>query len=169
VDDVPSHGQVPGTAAYEMRTQDAVPDEIAVIPDGQRSRPSSRASQRGTHQQIPKTVVEKVNLENPTHGEVRGTAAAEIRKADAVPDLVLRASDKMQISTGLDGKIESGPASPVPKTVLTRADSQPSYGQVPGTLAHEQRKQDADFDEVDENKTDPSKPTLSAGGRPASD
>src|SRR6266480_3702726 len=42
VDDQPAHGEVPGTAAYKLRAKDAVPDEVEVIPDGQRSRASSR-------------------------------------------------------------------------------------------------------------------------------
>lgn len=37
---------------------------------------------------IPKTVVEKVEPENPSHGEVPGTAAYDIRTEDAQPDEV---------------------------------------------------------------------------------
>jgi hypothetical protein len=96
VDDKPAYGEVPGTPAYKMRIQDAVPDEIEVVPDGQRSRSASRAALEpppwtpgGTP--IPKTVVEKVDPEAPSYGDVPGTAAHSLRKADAQPDVILRA------------------------------------------------------------------------------
>ncbi|KAK3066044.1 hypothetical protein LTS18_002087, partial [Coniosporium uncinatum] len=38
VDDKPAHGEVPGTPAYKLRTQDAVPDELEIVPEGSRSR-----------------------------------------------------------------------------------------------------------------------------------
>ncbi|GAB7344296.1 hypothetical protein MBLNU457_2167t1 [Dothideomycetes sp. NU457] len=95
VDDQPAHGEVPGTAAYKMRTQDAVPDELEVVPEGQRSRSASqvfrdqnrRPSTPGSPA-VPKLVVEKVEPEKPSHGEVPGTEAYEMRKADATPDEV---------------------------------------------------------------------------------
>src|ERR1700761_5913410 len=46
VDDEAAHGEVPNTPAYNLRLQDAVPDEIEVIPEGSRSRASTNASQR---------------------------------------------------------------------------------------------------------------------------
>jgi len=96
VDDEPAHGEVPGTAAYKMRTQDAVPDELEVVPEGQRSRSASqvfrdegrRPSTPGGPA-VPKLVVEKVEPEKPSHGEVPGTDAYEMRKADATPDEVI--------------------------------------------------------------------------------
>lgn len=33
VDDKPAHGEVPGTAAYEMRKADAEPDEVIQAPE----------------------------------------------------------------------------------------------------------------------------------------
>ncbi|KAJ4337709.1 hypothetical protein N0V87_004457 [Didymella glomerata] len=97
VDDEPAHGEVPGTAAYNMRTQDAVPDEVEIVPDGQRSRSASRvsASDRpltpgGTP--VPKMVVERVDDE-PAHGEVPGTLAYEQRRADAAPDVIVKAPE----------------------------------------------------------------------------
>ena len=33
VDDKPAYGEVPGTAAYQMREEDAAPDEIAYVPE----------------------------------------------------------------------------------------------------------------------------------------
>lgn len=101
VDDEPAHGEVPGTDAYNKRLQDAVPDEVEVVPEGQRSRSASRlsASDRpltpgGTI--IPKTVVEKIDPEQPSHGDVPGTHAFEVRAADAVPDIVLKAPQPPQ-------------------------------------------------------------------------
>jgi hypothetical protein len=98
VDDQPSYGEVPGTDAYSKRTQDAVPDEVEVVPEGARSRSASRlsASDRpltpgGT--EIPKTVVEKLEPDKPSYGDVPGTHAFELRAADAVPDVVVKAPD----------------------------------------------------------------------------
>lgn len=95
VDDFPAYGEVPGTAAYEIRTQDAVPDELEIIPDGQRSRSTSRLSESdrpltpgGTP--VPKMIVERVD-DKPAHGEVPGTAAYDMRKADAEPDEIRQA------------------------------------------------------------------------------
>ncbi|KAL1648190.1 hypothetical protein SLS61_007062 [Didymella pomorum] len=97
VDDEPAHGEVPGTAAYNMRTQDAVPDEVEIVPDGQRSRSTSRvsASDRpvtpgGTP--VPKMIVERVD-DKPAHGEVPGTLAYEQRLADAAPDVIVKAPE----------------------------------------------------------------------------
>lgn len=99
VDDEPSHGEVPGTAAYNLRTQDAVPDQVEVVPEGQRSRSSSLAVGSGGRPStpggspIPRTIIEKVEPDNPSHGEVPGTAAFDMRKADAEPDEVVTSSD----------------------------------------------------------------------------
>ncbi|EKG18158.1 hypothetical protein MPH_04547 [Macrophomina phaseolina MS6] len=97
VDDQPSYGEVPGTPAYKMRMQDAVPDEVEIVPEGGRSRstsmlsasgrPSTPLSPGGTP--IPKTVVERVD-DKPSHGEVPGTVAYEQHRADAIPDVILK-------------------------------------------------------------------------------
>lgn len=107
VDDSPAHGEVPGTPAYSLRTQDAVPDEIEIVPEGRRSRSAtlqisgtrsrgnSAASNSSTGSRpmtpggtsIPKLVVERVD-NKPAHGEVEGTVAYEKRLADAAPDEV---------------------------------------------------------------------------------
>ncbi|KAF2155255.1 hypothetical protein K461DRAFT_311538 [Myriangium duriaei CBS 260.36] len=99
VDDNPSYGEVPGTHAYKLRTQDAVPDEIEIVPEGARSRSASRLSESdrpltpgGT--MIPKTIVEKVEPDEPSHGEVPGTPAWEKRRADADPDEIVRSPIK---------------------------------------------------------------------------
>lgn len=101
VDDEPAHGEVPGTAAYNMRTQDAVPDEVEIVPDGQRSRSTSRVSVSdrpltpgGTP--IPKTIVERIDPDQPAHGEVPGTLAHQQRLADAMPDIIVKAPEPPQ-------------------------------------------------------------------------
>lgn len=99
VDDQPAHGEVPGTEAYNQRRLDAVPDEMEVVPDGQRSRSNTARSRSNTTRSraasnlstggspVPRTVVERVD-DRPAHGEVEGTAAKEMRSADAEPDEV---------------------------------------------------------------------------------
>lgn len=94
VDDEPAYGEVPGTTAYSLRTQDAVPDEIEVVPEGQRSRSASRVSlaepDRPKSPAVPKIVAEKLEPETPSYGDVPGTAAYEMRKADAKPDEIVK-------------------------------------------------------------------------------
>lgn len=81
-----------------MRIQDAVPDELEIIPDGGESKHSPGhihpdTSPAAATKPIPKTVVQKVIPATPSHGEVPGTAAHSIRKADAVPDVVVQVTD----------------------------------------------------------------------------
>lgn len=86
-----------------MRTQDAVPDEVEVIPEGARRKSQSgqgsedtSATPGGTntqaHPDIPTTVVSKVDGE-PSLGEVPGTAAYAKRQQDAGPDVVVETGD----------------------------------------------------------------------------
>ena len=162
VDDVPSHGQIPGTAAYDMRMQDAVPDELEIIPEGGRSRSSSspriedqvRLPGRGT---VPKTIVEKVDPSSPSHGEVPGTAAHSLRKADAVPDVILQASEPERAQS-LNKQAESQQSTvPIPTTIVTKVDSKPSHGEVPNTDAYNIRTMDAKPDVVEEKGDVPGK------------
>jgi hypothetical protein len=92
VDDEPAYGEVPGTTAYKLRTADAVPDEIEVVPEGTRSRSASHVSRPSTPAgpQIPKIVAEKIDPDQPAYGDVPGTAAYEMRKADAEPDEIVK-------------------------------------------------------------------------------
>lgn len=137
-----------------MRTQDAVPDELEVIPDGARSRSASQSQQ--IHQDrpsgsvsgpIPRTVVDKVDPASPSHGDVPGTAAHSKRKADAIPDVIRPATAS---ETQVDGLADRHIASDinVPSTVITKIDSEPSHGEIPGTEAFEMRKSDAKPDNV---------------------
>jgi hypothetical protein len=135
VDNEPSYGEVPGTDAYKMRTEDAQPDEIAVIPGDERPKPRSppidRPTTPGGHP-IPKTVVEKVDSSFPSHVQ---------HEADAEPDMVVKARETGSTSAG-------GAAGdlPIPTTRVEKVDSIPSHGEVPGTDAYEMRKEDAEPD-----------------------
>jgi hypothetical protein len=95
VDDSASYGEVPATAAYEKRQADSVPD--LVVRTGDRSRSTStstrsRAESTPGDLPIPITKVEKVDSK-PSHGEVPGTEAYEMRKGDAQPDVVEEVGD----------------------------------------------------------------------------
>ncbi|KAG9237622.1 hypothetical protein BJ875DRAFT_137259 [Amylocarpus encephaloides] len=91
----PSYGEVPGTEAHEKRLADAVPD--LVVRTGDRSPASStreRAESTPGDRPIPRTKVEKVDS-MPSHGEVPGTEAYEMRKGDAEPDVVEEVGDAL--------------------------------------------------------------------------
>lgn len=96
VDDKPAHGEVPGTAAHSIRTEDASPDEYEVIPE------SEKVQNGGKAPSIPQTVIDKVEPDQPSHGDVEGTVANDLRKADAAPDTVRRAPDVTR--TDLEGQ-----------------------------------------------------------------
>ncbi len=163
VDDRESHGEVPGTDAYKIRTQDAVPDEIEVIPEGAHSRSAPRSpldesiSPGGTP--IPQTVVEKIDPKSPSLGDVPGTLAYSKRKADAVPDVIKPAGDTAPIDRE-DEDASISPIIPVPKTVITKVDLTPSHGEVPGTKAFDMRKGDTAPDVVEEKADAPSTSTI---------
>lgn len=159
MDASPTYGEVPGTPAYDKRMTDAVPDEIEVIPEGQRSRASSRvlhspSSISPGRSPVPRTRVEKIDPASPSYGEMPGTPAWQKRKADAIPDSIERASRENKSPTSL-----SRPVTPItiPKTVITRVDSEPLHGEVPGTEAYNLRKQDAEPDIVEKKRDVPSK------------
>ncbi|KFA73156.1 hypothetical protein S40288_08257 [Stachybotrys chartarum IBT 40288] len=88
VDDQLAHGEVPGTEAYKIREGDAVPDEIAIIPE-QDSAAAPTAQAAG----IPTTVVEEAP------GDIPGGHTAEFerkREADAQPDQLIGAGGEEQ-------------------------------------------------------------------------
>ncbi|KAL2271303.1 hypothetical protein VTJ83DRAFT_674 [Remersonia thermophila] len=97
VDDKPAYGEVPGTEAYRLREGDAVPDEIAIIPDPSdptppepEPEPVPRSPTPGGHP-IPKTVVE----ETPdTEGSVTHHPKRERRLSDAHPDVIVKPDGK---------------------------------------------------------------------------
>lgn len=155
VDDEPRHGEVPGTAAWDKRRQDAVPDEIEVVPEGTLSKRSSRQlldpplTPGGTP--IPRTVVEKLDPDDTRYGEEPGTPAYKKRMTDATPDFVLKNPDPSQGSKFKDNSSHTRNTSTasVPATVVTRADDELAHGEVPGTAAAELRKKDATPDKME--------------------
>ncbi|KAI9786806.1 MAG: hypothetical protein M1835_002930 [Candelina submexicana] len=166
VDDAPSHGEVPGTAAYNIRTQDAIPDEVEIVPEGSQSRSSSRSRVEDNPSMpgggpIPKTVVEKVDPSSPSHGDVPGTEAHQLRKADAVPDVVLKAPEN---DDKVAANLQSGHTRsdlPIPSTVISKVDDKPSDGKVPGTDAYSIRQSDTKPDAVEETGDVKGSPTPS--------
>lgn len=141
VDSSTQHGEIPGTAAFEKREQDAVPDEIEVIPEGSHSQTHSSAgledqslSPEGSP--IPHTVVEKVDPDEPSHGEVPGTLAHEKRLADAVPDVVTKVSDSEASPTPLTfdptpPEVGGTSTTEIPETRLERVDTIPAEEDLP--------------------------------------
>ena len=163
VDDRPSYGELPGSPAYDKRRQDAVPDELEIVPEGRLSKRSSAqflgptASPGGMA--VPRTVVEKVDPSSPSYGDVPGTAAYEKRLADAAPDLVLRSPESggqpssfPSFSNTEGAERTESPQVPIPETVITRIDSQPAHGKVERTAAHELRRQDAEPDVLEHER-----------------
>lgn len=131
-----------------MRSQDAVPDELEIIPEGDTGRTHSRLRDQDRKSlpggvPIPRTVVQKVGPTSPSHGEVPGTTAHSIRQADAVPDVILQVSDPQPESTSLPDAQNNSRDTSVPRTVLTKVDTDPGRGQVSGKTAYEARKEDA--------------------------
>ena len=94
---------------------------------------------------IPMTVVEKIDPDVPSHGEVPGTIAHDQRLADAVPDSVVA----IDTTSATQPEASVSPASntpggmPIPVTKVERVDKEPLHGEVPGTDSFEKRKQDA--------------------------
>ena len=162
VDDAPSHGDLPGTEAYDKRTQDAVPDEIAVIPENKSNRPSPisihspPALTPPQQSPIPMTRVEKVDPASPSHGEVPGTPAHAKRIADAIPDAIVKAPEVDSPSMGNE-PTQQPMRYEIPKTVITRVDSEPRHGEVPGTEAYNLRTSDAEPDILEKKEDVPSK------------
>jgi hypothetical protein len=159
----PSHGEVPGTIAHEKRAADAVPD--LVVKTGERSRSSSTRSRAGStpgNLPIPITKVEKVDSE-PSHGEVPGTKAFELRKEDAEPDIVEEVGD----APGKDARFswiserltESGsPTSRGDRSPINRKS--PGAGKETATDEYNEEEDGADdgfgddFDDFEEGEND---------------
>ena len=93
----------------------------------------------------PRTVVEKVDPELPSHGDVPGTPAYDARTADTPPDLILKATESHKISEvepshdEHDGEGDT----PVPETLLSRVDSLPTREAGNSVAAHKRTQSDA--------------------------
>ena len=88
----PSYGEVPGTIAYSIREADAEPDEILKAPPLDGTSSSDIAGHLSNNIPVPKTVVTKID-HTPSHGEVKGTDAYQMRRQDAQPDVVEEEDD----------------------------------------------------------------------------
>jgi hypothetical protein len=103
VDDKPAYGEVPGTAAYQLREEDAAPDEIAYVPDSDAKEPAPGSEQDVTPpnpggQPIPKTVVE----ESPdVEGSVTHPEIEKRHGSDPHPDVVLKADGQKVVEDGV--------------------------------------------------------------------
>ncbi|KAI1177575.1 hypothetical protein F4777DRAFT_541491 [Nemania sp. FL0916] len=84
VDDQPSYGEVPGTEAYEKRTEDASPDEIAIVQDDE-TAPSSDQANASERPRIPKTVVDETD---DLPGSFSQSSSENLHQADAAPDVI---------------------------------------------------------------------------------
>ncbi|KAG9822588.1 hypothetical protein KCU77_g15920, partial [Aureobasidium melanogenum] len=177
VDDEPRHGEVPGTEAYNIRSQDAVPDEIEIVPDGTRSRSTSRVSESdrpvtpgGTP--VPHLVVEKVDPSAPSHGDVPGTDAYEMRTADAQPDEIKQApaSSSAPLEPSPTPNDRSRPPSPeldqqeanvlIPsETLISQKSQETSQSELPlqpktdTTIVQPAEENADDFDDFDQPQT----------------
>ncbi|PHH86894.1 hypothetical protein CDD83_9611 [Cordyceps sp. RAO-2017] len=101
VDNEPSHGQVPGTEAYQKRGSDAQPDEIAVMADEDPETPLATASNEndGDIDADLETPLAAANNEIPSAPSARESptedsspppeAPEHERIADAVPQIAL--------------------------------------------------------------------------------
>ena len=94
-------------------------------------------------------VVEKIDPTSPSHGDVPGTAAHAKRQADAVPDVILQAGAHDEAPVVEDRGGSKSAEIPIPTTVITKVDSNPSHGEIPGTDAFDMRKGDAKPDVVE--------------------
>ncbi|KAJ5888336.1 hypothetical protein N7495_008377 [Penicillium taxi] len=158
VDSNPKHGELPGTEAYEKRKQDSVPDEIEIVPEGTRSRSHSVAGLQDQplipgDSPIPQTMVEKVDPESPSYGEVPGTDAYEKRQADAVPDVVTKASTPENEPSSSPGQVSPGANNSdqiIPETILTKVDTLPAEDDLLSRpRAHRKSPSDAEPDVVE--------------------
>jgi hypothetical protein len=145
VDDDAQYGEVPGTDAYEKRGQDAVPDELEVVPEGSSSR---NRSTEGSHDRpltpggspIPQTMVEKVDPDSPSYGEVPGTEGFEKHRADAVPDVVRTTSEPGSHQSATSPTHDDAASPPIPETRLSRVDTIPTEEELPSRpQAHHRR------------------------------
>lgn len=120
-----------------------MPDEIEVIPEGSRSRSQSTADrpQFPEGSPVPRTMVERVDPERPSHGDVPGTDAYEQRKADAVPDLVMTAPEAG--GTPEPNPESNGNSATVPETVVSQVESRPDEGRKSSPHAHRRKTSDA--------------------------
>jgi hypothetical protein len=126
---------------------DAVPDEVEVLPTGRLSKRSSQYLEPPTTPGgtlIPRTVVEKVDPESPSYGEIPKTSGYLQRQMDAVPDVILKTpapGRRLDFGDATDeNRSPTNPDVQVPETIITRADSIPLQGEVSESETTKKRK-----------------------------
>ncbi|RYP74810.1 hypothetical protein DL770_007537 [Monosporascus sp. CRB-9-2] len=132
VDDAPAHGEVPGTEAYNKRTQDATPDEIAIIPSPSTQSDSAERAASPGGKPIPKTVVDETE---DVPGSKTHHFHEQLHRADATPDLVHKP----------DG---TGEVNPVPSSLGTDKEGSGDMPETPAleTPAQHQRRNSSTAD-----------------------
>lgn len=107
VDEALRHGEVAGTKAHSIRSGDAEPDHVQIVGDAKHPTEHSNPQTSSTAEvsSIPLTIVDVVDSEKPSYGQVPGTVAAEMRKNDAQPDAIRRAPEELG-----DGQLHDKPS-----------------------------------------------------------
>ncbi|KAG5798572.1 hypothetical protein H9Q69_002372 [Fusarium xylarioides] len=100
VDDQPSHGEVPGTEAYEMRGQDAQPDEIAIAPETGASQNAPSTPEI----KAPTTIVEEAPGARSRSHSIQ---YEERRKADASPDILVDSDGQVKEIQGESAHVDN--------------------------------------------------------------
>lgn len=109
VDHEASYGEVPGTAAYEQRSEDARPDEVAYVKDDTDSAadPVPRPLTP-----IPQTVLEEVPA-SPIRGHAHKPSTPKVYPADTQPDRVVQIPDSGDVGAEEEGDVSgTRPRSP---------------------------------------------------------
>ncbi|KFZ11141.1 hypothetical protein V502_07720, partial [Pseudogymnoascus sp. VKM F-4520 (FW-2644)] len=121
VDHEASYGEVPGTAAYDQRSEDARPDELAFVEEDNDSaaEPVPRPLTP-----IPQTVLEEVPP-SPIRGHAHKPSTPKIYPADAQPDRVIHIPDSGAASAEEEGDVSGtrprSPTSPSANESETRS------------------------------------------------
>ncbi|KAF4968149.1 hypothetical protein FSARC_4425 [Fusarium sarcochroum] len=145
VDDQPSHGEVPGTQAYEMRGQDAQPDEIAIAPEETKSQGSL------TPEVIaPTTVVEEAPGARSRSHSIQ---YEERRKADASPDILVDSDGQVKEIQGesTHGETNSDNAPPHSPDSTASKSQEDEPSEKPSSLAAPLQAVDGDGDDDDDD------------------
>ncbi|SPJ72689.1 uncharacterized protein FTOL_02418 [Fusarium torulosum] len=148
VDDEPSHGEVPGTEAYEMRGQDAMPDEIALAPE-------ATASQDAPPK--PELKPPTITVEESPGGRNRSYSIQyeQMRKADASPDILMDSDGQIKEIQGQPANVESNSDNLPPSPNSTNPKlQQDESSEKPDTLVAS-RQDDGDSDDNDDDDAAP--------------
>ncbi|OAF58683.1 hypothetical protein VC83_05169 [Pseudogymnoascus destructans] len=156
VDHEASYGEVPGTAAYDQRSEDARPDEVAFV-----EKKSSSATDPVPRllTPIPQTVLEEAPP-SPIRGHAHKPSTPKVYPADAQPDRIIHTPDSGATSAEEEGGDVSGtrPRSPTsPSAPKSETRSRTSSAARPPSVSHAlpppggDYDADADGDEDDED------------------